>query len=103
MKDIWRGSDPDSFDDDYAEFYGKRGTPLVGWWWGFHLVMCLVLNVSIRLMGSTLPQNLTLDLFVVATWINIVGHAVAIIAAALAIQLVLRVTANQEERFRLAG
>jgi hypothetical protein len=94
--DIWRGSDPNAAPLTKAS-WDDIGVPLfLGAWWAAWIVSGILGNIVGRLWLSTETAE---DLRTAAT-VDIVTSIVSIVAAVLAIVVVRRLTARQEERTR---
>ena len=99
MSEIWNGSKPESVANNHAP--GRPPSKaLIGWWWALYLGMNIILQVATTLSTNPVQGKASLDQLVASTWVFIVGNVVTIVAAAVAIQMILRVVANQDERFR---
>jgi hypothetical protein len=97
MREIWYGSDPAVVPNHGTFPRLPVGTALIGWWWGLFLIRCLVGNLVLQLqMHCRSVQEL-----VFLSWFIIAECAATVPAAWLAIAVVRRTTANQEERHRL--
>jgi hypothetical protein len=97
MKEIWRGSDPATRPGLEEPPWPPPSTAMVGWWWGLFLLMGFAREAS----TFTTRDCHSINDWIGATWLGIGCCALTVIAALLAILVVRRVTANQEERFRL--
>lgn len=91
--DVWRGSEPDlpaPAPGDWA----KRPVPaLLGWWWAAWL-----LNPILYAVANVYYSETDLELNRTGAVIYMVSDLFSVIAAALLIVIVRRVTARQEER-----
>src|SRR5262245_36179640 len=92
--DIWTGSGPDT---PSLRASGWKGHPLpllLGAWWTVWIISIYAGNVVLR----TLFDTDTAEEIRTADWVDITSVAVDAAAAILAIQVVRRLTARQEER-----
>lgn len=95
MVEIWRGSDPARL--DRASLQRAPSLALVRGWWLFWLLMTVVSPFS-----GLLGRN-TVDSIIVSMQFRMAIHLITLIPAALlAILLIRRIDANQEECYRLA-
>jgi hypothetical protein len=95
MQDLWRGSDPSVPRGD-MNWRSARGSGLIGWWWGFWIVS--VVRVFAGTEGSDSKHSLSdVKRSNQIGLVALVGH---VVAAVLAIRLVRRLTARQEECLR---
>jgi hypothetical protein len=92
--DIWTGSGPDT---PALQGSGWKGHPLpalLGFWWALWIISIYVDNIGLR----TLFNTDTAEEIRTADWVDITSLVVDAVAAVLAIQVVRRLTARQEER-----
>ena len=104
MKELWQNSDPENFESDIGWDDEGTGSRLVGWWWGFHVAMSVVINMASMIeRGAVANSSLKppIDAFLFATWTYAVGNVLSFVAAVLAIRVVLRIDANQGQRYLL--
>jgi hypothetical protein len=95
MQDLWRGSDPSVARGDPG-WRTARGSGLIGTWWGFW-----ILSV-VRVFAGTESSDSTHKLSDIkrSNQIGVVALVGHVVAAVLAIRLVRRLTARQEECLR---
>ena len=101
MKEIWRGSDPQSFGGTHNQ--QKASSAVVGWWWAFHLTMGFVLYLATILAKGSTDLRPSLDAVSMSTWTFLIGNVLGCFAAAITIRMILRIDAKQDERFRLVA
>lgn len=92
--DIWRGSDPGAPAEQGGGWTDRRTPALLAVWWGAWLLTGFVANAAARLwFRSDTPEDLR-D----AATLDAVSSGIDIAAALLAIVLIRRLTARQQER-----
>jgi hypothetical protein len=97
MKEIWQGSNPATRPGIEESPWPTPSTAMVGWWWGLFLFMCAAQWFS----DQVVKQAHSIEDTMAASWVKIGFCAITAVAALLAILVVRRVTANQEERYEL--
>lgn len=95
MQDLWRGSDPSVPRGDMRWKIGPRSA-LVGWWWG----LLLLSFVRVTFGGQDRERSRTVSDVRTNTTFVLIGMAFTVAAAVLAILIVRRITARQEECLR---
>ena len=92
--DIWRGSDPNA-PPEQGSAWRERDVPAVfQWWWGAFLVSQWIGNAAGRTVWTAdTPTELARS-----AALHVVANAIDILAALLAIAVVRRTTARQDER-----
>ena len=93
VTEIWKGSGPTVTDD--ASLETRPSSPLIGWWWVLFLSNLLVYLVA-RLAFS---GDKTVSDLISQSWFSLVGDAVEIPAAMLAVLLVSKINTAQEQRY----
>jgi hypothetical protein len=93
VQDAWRGADPSSLRLDVAARKGLRSPPLIAGWWASWLIGNWIASVGSRFVGGSDS--------IAADFIEMVGFAVIIGAAVLAILVVRDVTARQDRKQEL--
>jgi hypothetical protein len=93
VNDLWRSADPDlAYPTPGRDWTAAKVPALMQWWWGLWLVGGLAWRVS----GQ--GRDDSLDSFRDADNADIFGNVLMIVAAILAMAVVRRVTARQDER-----
>jgi len=96
VRETWAKSDPVTVDADYFAPLEPSSPSFLNVWWGFWLASNFVHNASFRVrMRGTTP-----DAMLAATWLDLAGDLLSIVAAALAIKAVRAIDRRQEERSR---
>jgi hypothetical protein len=104
LNDIWRASDPDLPPDQAAAWRKRPVAELLGWWWLAFLASVLVRSITteavhaaadLMLLGL-LPEQL--DRFQPSAGLQIVADLLTVVCGLLALRVVRRTTARQEER-----
>jgi hypothetical protein len=98
LQDLWRGSDVSTRSGDPA-WRANRGSPLVGWYWGVFLLSVFTRNGLGRSSASFFDRDELRGLRNHDT-LAVFGMVVTIAAAILAIQVVRRIAARQEDCLR---
>jgi len=94
VKELWSASDPGAPDE--ADWQKVSGAARVGWWW-------LVLLAS-NLAGVGAPWEIaTIDDARRWLTVTVVGEALSIAAAALAISIVMQIQQRQQRKFSVAA
>jgi len=96
-KEIWRGSDPCTLSSTEQTSRLPTSTAMIRWWWAFFLIMIFMKPSSFCLDR----RAESIEDLIAATWLDFGGCFITAIVALLTILVICRVTANQEERFRL--
>jgi hypothetical protein len=92
--DIWTGSGPDAPALEGSAWWKDQPIPLLlGVWWAAWIISIYVDNIGLRWLFNTD----TAEEIRTADWLDITSLAVDAVAAVLAIQVVRRLTARQEE------
>ena len=94
MREIWVGSHPRGSAHDLSGYGLAPSAALVGWWWGLWLVMNLLGQINLRL---TLDAQ-SIDSLLASSWGSIATDLVSVPAALVAILMVRRIDANQQQR-----
>jgi serine/threonine protein kinase len=104
LNDVWRASDPD-LPADQADTWRRRPVAeLLGWWWLAFLASVLVRSITtdavhgaadLMLLGL-LPERF--DRFQASAGMQVVADLLTVVCALLALRVVRRTTARQEER-----
>jgi hypothetical protein len=92
--DIWRGSDPDAPRDQGTSWQSGSVPGLVQWWWGVFIVSNFVDNFALRAYWNAddpATQHTAAGASMFADGLDLIG-------AVLALLVVRRATARQEER-----
>jgi serine/threonine-protein kinase len=110
LNDIWRASDPalpPGMGDDWRR---RPVRPLLGWWWTVFLASILVRSVTteaVHAAASVMTLGLLpsqLDRFQASADMQVLADLLTVLAGLLAVRVVRRTTARQEQRAaRLAG
>jgi serine/threonine-protein kinase len=104
LNDVWRASDPDLPPDQADAWRGRPVAELLGWWWLAFLASVLVRSVTteavhaagdLMLLGL-LPERL--DRFQPSAGMQIVADLLAVLTGLLALRVVRRTSARQDER-----
>lgn len=95
MAEIWNGSAPENAASRYAK--AAPGLVWVRCWWAGWLLMNLASSITTKVWAVSNDLQAAIE----ARWGSLVSNLIAVLAAALAIQVVRRVDANQAERRRL--
>ena len=99
VREVWRKSEPVEYGSEGFVNY-HTGTPaLVGWWWAFWIIS----NVAGQASGRASLKAETVNALLMATWVGIVGDALSVIAAVLAIFVVKKIDEMQEAKARQIG
>ncbi len=96
MKEIWAGSNPAAVQDGRVA-RRPRVPALVSWWWVLWLAMNLVGFLAVRMAMDAD----SIYVLVAVGWTSLVSDLLAVPAAVLAILVVRRADAHQDERYRL--
>jgi hypothetical protein len=96
MQDLWRGSDPTVARGDPGWRTG-RGAALVGWWWALWILG------AVRLFAGNDSSNSSHSLSDIkrSNQVALVGFLAHVVAAGLAIGVVRKLSARQEECLRM--
>ncbi len=97
LQDLWRGSDSSVARGD-PNWRTRSGSSLIGWYWAAHVVSYIRFGVgrgNARINVRTQMEDLRTH-----DTIGAVGMAITVAAAILAIRVVSRLTARQEECLR---
>jgi len=94
MKEIWQGSNPATMPGETENPWPRPSLALIGWWWALFLIMGFAGQISFRLAANAK----SIEELVAASWVDIGDCLITVLAALLAILVVRRVTANQDER-----
>ena len=96
MAEVWRGSDPDLLSKGRIDWKYGSSAPLLGWWWGFWIASGLVGVIAgfVR-AGEAHSVQSSGEL-----WWYLLASALMLGAGVMAILVVRRVTAMQEEKHR---
>ena len=97
MNDIWRGSDP-SLPPSAASWRARRVPLLLAWWWAAWLISNFVANISIRTSLRADPLRPSLDSLRTEAIAYVAADVTDVVAGILAILVIRKVTARQEER-----
>jgi serine/threonine protein kinase len=110
LNDIWRASEPDLPADVGDRWRHRPVTPLLGWWWMTFLASILVRSVTteaVHAAASVMTLGLLpsqLDRFQASADVQVLAELLTVLAGMLALRVVRRTTARQEQRAaRLAG
>jgi hypothetical protein len=98
LQDLWRGSDVTTRRGD-PNWRANHGSPLIGWYWGVFLVSIFTRSGLGRTSAHLLDNDELRELRNHDT-VAVVGMAFTIVAAILAIQVVRRIAARQENCLR---
>lgn len=93
--DIWRASDPRRDPADGAGWRDTKVPALFAWWWGIFILTGILENAAYRQDSAATD----LDGLKLATITYLVSNAVNVVGAVLAILVVSRTTARQEQRY----
>ncbi len=96
MGEIWRGSDPDLRSVGRIDWKYGSSTPLLGWWWGLWVTFGLVGVVAWFVWAGETQAVPSAG----AVWWYLLAGALMVGTGVLAILIVRRVTAMQEEKHR---
>lgn len=91
--EIWKGSAPDSAQGHTVDWKAGPVSPLLAWWWALWIASNIVGFLASFLEGES-------ERSIGALQIELLGDAVSIAAAALAVAVVWRTTKRQEEKHR---
>jgi hypothetical protein len=94
-KEIWKGSHPANL--GVLSKARIVGSPLVGVWWAFWLIMILIGSYS----GFWMPAANSLDQVIAASWVAVMAMLATLPAGVLAILFVYGVDSNQTKRHDL--
>jgi tRNA A-37 threonylcarbamoyl transferase component Bud32 len=104
LNDIWRASDPDLPPDQAATWRGRPVAELLGWWWLAFVASVLVRSITtdavhaaadFMLLGL-LPERF--DRFQPSAGMQVLADLLTVLCGLLALRVVRRATARQEER-----
>jgi serine/threonine-protein kinase len=104
LNDVWRASDPD-LPADQADTWRRRPVAeLLGWWWLAFLASVLVRSITTEavhgaadfMLLGLLPERL--DRFQASAGMQVVADLLTVVCALLALRVVRRTTARQDER-----
>lgn len=99
VKEIWKGSEPETMAMRLGPSYqSTTRSAIVGWWWASVLLSAFVGNVAARMAfraGETLSDLLSMS------WVMLVSDVLDIPAGVLAILMVKKIDAMQEEKRKL--
>jgi tRNA A-37 threonylcarbamoyl transferase component Bud32 len=104
LNDIWRASDPDLPPDQAATWRGRPVAELLGWWWLAFVASVLVRSITtdavhaaadFMLLGL-LPERF--DRFQSSAGMQVLADLLTVLCGLLALRVVRRATARQEER-----
>jgi hypothetical protein len=104
LNDIWRASDPD-LPLDRPDAWRKRPIPeFLGWWWLVFLASILVRSITTEavhgaadfMLLGLLPERF--DRFQASAGMQVVADLLTVVCALLALRVVRRTTARQDER-----
>jgi tRNA A-37 threonylcarbamoyl transferase component Bud32 len=104
LNDSWRASDPDLPPDQAASWRGRPIAELLGWWWLTFVASILVRSITtdavhaaadFMLLGL-LPERL--DRFQPSAGMQVLADLLTVLCGLLALRVVRRVTARQQER-----
>jgi len=97
MNDIWRGSDPEL--PRLASSWRERRVPaLLGFWWAAWLISNWISNVALRTALDADPLRPTPEELRTETTAQVAADISDVVAAILAILVIRKLTARQEER-----
>jgi hypothetical protein len=91
--EIWKGSAPDSAQGHTVDWKAGPVSPLLAWWWALWIASNIVGFLASFAEGES-------ERSIGALQIELLGDAVLIAAAALAVAVVWRTTKRQDERHR---
>jgi hypothetical protein len=97
LQDLWRGSDPTTRRDS-ASWRANEGSALIGWYWAFLLIS--VVRGGLGRSEARLFVDDELRELRTHDTVAVIGLVAAIVAAILAIQVVRRIAARQDECLR---
>jgi ABC-type Fe3+ transport system permease subunit len=95
LQDLWRGSDPTVVRGDPGWRTGRRSA-LMGWWWGFWVLATLRVFID----NGSADSRRSLPSIKRSNQLAVLALVAHVVAAVLAIRLVRRLTARQEECLR---
>jgi serine/threonine protein kinase len=104
LNDVWRASDPD-LPADQADTWRRRPVAeLLGWWWLAFLASVLVRSITTEavhgaadfMLLGLLPERF--DRFQASAGMQVVADLLTVVCALLALRVVRRTTARQDER-----
>jgi hypothetical protein len=104
LNDIWRASDPSLPPDQAAAWRGGPVAELLGWWWLAFVASVLVRSITtdavhaaadFMLLGL-LPEQF--DRFQASAGMQVLADLLTVLCGLLALRVVRRTTARQEER-----
>ncbi|MFL6219764.1 MAG: protein kinase domain-containing protein [Actinomycetes bacterium] len=104
LNDVWRASDPD-LPADQADTWRRRPVgELLGWWWLAFLASVLVRSITTKavhgaadfMLLGLLPERF--DRFQASAGMQVVADLLTVVCALLALRVVRRTTARQDER-----
>ncbi|HZA81416.1 MAG TPA: protein kinase [Actinomycetes bacterium] len=104
LNDVWRASDPD-LPAEQADTWRRRPVAeLLGWWWLAFLASVLVRSITTEavhgaadfMLLGLLPERF--DRFQASAGMQVVADLLTVVCALLALRVVRRTTARQEER-----
>lgn len=98
MNDIWRGSDPE-LPADANGWANRDVSPLLHWWWAVWLLSAFVSNIAIRASFDADPFAPMPDEIRREAIAYVLADVVDVIAGVLAILVIRKLTARQQERY----
>jgi Protein kinase domain/Domain of unknown function (DUF4328) len=104
LNDVWRASDPGLPPDQADGWRGRPVAELLGWWWLAFLASVLVRSITTEAVHAAgdfmllglLPERL--DRFQPSAGMQIVADLLAVLTGLLALRVVRRTSARQDER-----
>jgi serine/threonine protein kinase len=104
LNDIWRASDPDLPPDQAATWRGRPVAGLLGWWWLAFVASVLVRSITTEavhvaadfMLLGLLPEQF--DRFQPSAGMQVLADLLTVLCGLLALRVVRRVTARQQER-----
>jgi serine/threonine protein kinase len=104
LNDVWRASDPDLPPDQAETWRSRPVAELLGWWWLAFLASVLVRSITTEAVHTAadfmllglLPEQF--DRFQASAGMQVVADLLTVVCGLLALRVVRRTTARQDER-----